>query len=187
MDARNTSSAQHAAKVIAIGRNANEIAKPIAKIVGSAVFSPSLVAGLGQVDPIAAEQDKEPAGWVNALIDHLSLERFVIVGQDWGGPIGLSIAANRADDVAGLVIGNSFMWPPEAMMMRIFAAVMGGRIGKYLILRHNFFTRRLMPAILNRPESKTAEIRKAYTDPFPTPESRMGTYIFPWALNNSGE
>lgn len=33
-----------------------------------------------------------------------------------------------------------------------------------------------------RPENKTPEILKAYTDPFPTPESRMGTWVFPRAI-----
>ncbi len=143
--------------------------------------------GMSQHPPNYGYTPQEHAEWVKALIDHLSLERFVLMVQDWGGPIGLSIAVERPDDVAGLIIGNTLLWRIDTMIARIFAAVAGGPIGKYLILRHNFFAKRLMPTGITRPESKTPEILKAYTDPFPTPESRMGTYIFPWALSHSDE
>jgi pimeloyl-ACP methyl ester carboxylesterase len=31
------------------------------------------------------------------LIEELRLDRFVLVAQDWGGPIGLSIAVERPE------------------------------------------------------------------------------------------
>ena len=92
--------------------------------------------------------------------------------QDWGGPIGLSIAVNRPDQVAGLVICNTFGWPMDGALLRIFSAVLGGFIGKYLILRYNFFVKRMAPF---SGALKSSEVFRAYTDPFPTPPSRMGT------------
>ena len=38
------------------------------------------------------------------LIDHLQLDGFVLMGQDWGGPIGLGTATERADRVRGIVL-----------------------------------------------------------------------------------
>ena len=131
--------------------------------------------GMSQHPPNYGFTPQEHADWFNALIDHLSLEGFILVIQDWGGPIGLSIAVDRPDNEAGFVIGNTFGWPPDALTMRILAAVMGGRIGRYLILRRNFSANRIVRSLLIRPESKTNGIMKAYTDPFPTLESRMGT------------
>jgi len=143
--------------------------------------------GMSQHPPNYGYTPQEHASWVNALVDHLSLGRFVLVVQDWGGPIGLSVGVDRPDDVAGLVIGNTFAWRLDDMLMRLFSAVFGGPLGKYLILRHNLFANRMMPFLLTQPNSKTPEIKKAYTDPFPTTDSRMGTYVFPRALTHTGE
>jgi len=141
--------------------------------------------GMSTHPPNYGYTPQEHAEWVNALIDHLDLDRFVLMVQDWGGPIGLSIAVNRPDDVAGLVIGNTWAWKADDRLMRVFSAIIGGPLGKFLILRFNFFARRLMPPLLTQTDVKTSEVLKAYTDPFPTRNSRMGTYVFPWAINNS--
>lgn len=140
--------------------------------------------GLSDHPPSYGYTPKEHAEWVNALIDHLALERFVPVVQDWGGPIGLSIAANRPDTVAGLVICNTASWPADQVLPRIFSAVFGGPIGKYLILRYNFFVKRIAPF---SGALKSSEVFRAYTDPFPTPTSRMGTYVFPREIVKSAE
>ena len=129
---------------------------------------------------------QEHAEWVNALIDYLSLDKFVLVVQDWGGPIGLSVAVNRPENVAGLVICNTWCWPPNRIM-RAVSFIAGGPVGKYLFLRHNSFPRRLMPMLFTRSEFRTPKSLKPYTDPFPTPASRVGTYVFPRAVGHSGE
>jgi haloalkane dehalogenase len=54
------------------------------------------------------------ARWLGALLDGLGLERFVFVGQDWGGPIGLRALAERQARVAGLVLLNTVVGPPRA-------------------------------------------------------------------------
>lgn len=127
---------------------------------------------------------QEQTEWVNALIDHLSLDHFILIMQDWGGPIGMSIAVDHPDKVAGLVICNTWCWSPASLLMRNFSAFCGGPLGKYLILQRNFFARRLAP--FNR-KLMTTELLMAYTDPFPTPASRMGTYIFPGAIRHAGD
>jgi pimeloyl-ACP methyl ester carboxylesterase len=50
---------------------------------------------------------------VGALVDALQLERFVIVGQDWGGPIGGCVCADRPERVAGAVVLNTVLGPPK--------------------------------------------------------------------------
>jgi haloalkane dehalogenase len=50
---------------------------------------------------------------VGALVDALGLERFVFVGQDWGGPIGGCVCADRPERVSGVVIMNTSLAPPR--------------------------------------------------------------------------
>jgi haloalkane dehalogenase len=126
----------------------------------------------------------EHAQWVRALIDRLSLDPFVLVAQDWGGPIGLSIAVNAPDRIAGIVLCNTWCWPPLPNA-RLFSCIMGGPLGKYLHLRHNFFARVMVPWGIHRRRAKTPAVRRAYTDPFPTSGSRIGTYVFPREIRKS--
>ena len=51
---------------------------------------------------------REHAQVVGELVDHVGLDGVIVMGHDWGGPIGLSMAAARADRVAGLVLGNTW-------------------------------------------------------------------------------
>jgi len=140
--------------------------------------------GLSDHPPGYGYTPQEHAEWIHALIDAAGLKRFVLVLQDWGGPIGLSIAVERPDDVAGLVILNTWAWPPDPRMV-VFSLIMGGPVGKYLHLRRNFFARKIVPSGIARAERRTPAILKAYTDPFPSPASRMGTWVFPRAIRQS--
>ena len=127
----------------------------------------------------------EHAEWVTALIDHLRLPPFVLVVHDWGGPIGMSIATRQPDRIAGIVILNTWAWPPT-FDMRVFSHAMGGNtLGKWLQLRRNFFARRILPAGISRADRKTPEILDAYTAPFPDRQSRVGTWVFPGAIRKN--
>jgi len=52
--------------------------------------------------------------WMGDLLDQLELDRMVVVGQDWGGPIGFGALVERADRVAGMVVLNTAISPPRA-------------------------------------------------------------------------
>ena len=67
---------------------------------------------------------EEHAGVVGELVDDLALEGFVVMGQDWGGPIGTTVAVDRADRIRGLVLGNTWFWPTESLSMKAFSRVM---------------------------------------------------------------
>lgn len=143
--------------------------------------------GLSGHPPGYGYTPREHAGWVRALLDRLELERVVLVLHDWGGPIGLSLAVEEPERVAGLVVCNSWCWPPD-LRMRAFSFAMGGvPHGKYLQLRRNFFARVVVPSAIHREERKRPEVLEAYTAPFPTPESRTGTWVFPRAIRASAE
>ena len=126
----------------------------------------------------------EHAVVVGELVDHLDLQQMVVMGQDWGGPIGMQVASLRPDRVAGLVMGNTWFWPAEARLFRLFSAVMGSPPIQALILRRNFFVDPLMRFALKTRLTDTEF--EHYRAVVPTPESRRGIAVFPREIRNAG-
>lgn len=126
----------------------------------------------------------EHADVVGELVDHLELDGMIVVGQDWGGPIGMDIASRRPDRVAGLVMGNTWFWPPEERLFKVFSKGMGSLPMQRLITHRNFFVTALMKRTL---EVKLSDKEFAhYTDVVPTPESREGIAVFPKEILDAG-
>ncbi|MFW6193679.1 MAG: alpha/beta fold hydrolase [Gemmatimonadota bacterium] len=127
---------------------------------------------------------REHARAVGRVVDELGLEGFVLVGHDWGGPIGLAVAAERPDRVAGLVLCNTWCWRPD-LRLRAFSLLVGGPVGRWLCLRRNAFARWIVPLGIHRRDRRTEAVLEAYRAPFPTPESRVPTWVFPRAIRTS--
>ncbi|HLF69608.1 MAG TPA: alpha/beta fold hydrolase [Actinomycetota bacterium] len=87
----------------------------------------------------------EHAKVMSEFVDHLGIEDFMIMGQDWGGPIGLSVAASRPEAVTGLILGNTWFWPTDRLLNKIFSRVMSSSPMQRRILERNFFIDRLIP------------------------------------------
>ncbi|MCB9597834.1 MAG: alpha/beta fold hydrolase [Sandaracinaceae bacterium] len=128
---------------------------------------------------------QEHAEWVTAWLDSLALPPFILVVQDWGGPIGMSYAVEHADRIAGLVVMNTWAWPAD-LKGKAFSAFMGGPIGKQLCLRRNFFADKIVKSAIYYAKKKPPEVFRAYTDPFPGPRERLATWVFPRAIRESG-
>lgn len=127
---------------------------------------------------------REHARRMKSLVDSLQLDEFLVVGHDWGGPVGIAVALARPERVAGFVLSNTWCWPPD-VRMRAFSWLMGGPPGRWLNRRFNLFARRLVPMGIHRPERRSADVLAAYRNPFPTPDSRQGTWIFPREIRGS--
>ncbi|WP_082828087.1 MULTISPECIES: alpha/beta fold hydrolase [unclassified Marinomonas] len=122
---------------------------------------------------------KEHSEWVESLIfEHLKLDKFILVVQDWGGPTGLNIATNHPDSILGLVISNTWAWKPEGSL-RDFSIMMSTPDMQQKIIDLNFFAGALMPSNINTVSGSNKAITDAYALAFPTPESRRGTAVFP--------
>jgi haloalkane dehalogenase len=77
------------------------------------LVAPDLVGlGLSSKPPAEAHTLEHHAAWLGALLDQLVPGPLVLVGQDWGGPIGLAAMAERPDRLRGLVLGNTAVGPP---------------------------------------------------------------------------
>lgn len=127
---------------------------------------------------------REHARRVGMLVDSLDLDGFLVVGHDWGGPVGMAVSLARRRRVAGFVMSNTWCWSPD-LRMRAFSWLVGGPPGRWLIRRRNLFARRLVPMGIHRREERSPEVLAAYRRPFPTPESRRGTWIFPREIRTS--
>lgn len=118
----------------------------------------------------------EHAQVIGKLVDHLGLDRFIVVGQDWGGPIGMTVALERASRVAGLVFANTWYWPAQGSL-RTFSIVMSTAPLQWLILQRNAFVTFIMPRSVATPMEP--RVFKTYRDAQPTPEARHGVAEFP--------
>ena len=129
---------------------------------------------------------QEQSDAVAELVDHLGLKNLVLVVQDWGGPIGVNYAVRNRANLRGLVIMNTWAWP-ASFPQKLFSIVMGGwPLGYWLQTRRNYFAKSIFPSGIYDKAKVTESFRKAYTDPFPTPESRKPTWIFPGQIRKAG-
>lgn len=121
----------------------------------------------------------EHAAVVGALVRELDLSQLIVMGHDWGGPIGLSVACSDPTRVSGLVLGNTWFWPTDGGA-RVFGRVMSSGPMQRAILNRNLFVERILVGGMARRLS--AEEMEHYRRVQPTPEARRGVAEFPRQL-----
>lgn len=121
----------------------------------------------------------EHASTVRELVGALQLRGLIVMGHDWGGPIGLSVATADPDRVAGLVLGGTWFWPADRRI-RMFSRVMSSRPLQRAILRRNLFVERFIPQGITR--TLSPEEMEHYRAVQPTPEARVGVAELPRQL-----
>jgi len=122
----------------------------------------------------------EHAGVVRDFVRHLGLERLTIMGQDWGGPIGLRVAVDELARLRALVMGNTWYWPVDDWQTKTFSYVLSMAPMQSLILENNFFVEKIMPRAVKLPLAE--EVMDHYREAQPTPASRAGVAEFPRQL-----
>ena len=118
----------------------------------------------------------EHARIVLELVDSLGLERYWVMGQDWGGPIGMWVASEHPQRVRGLIFGNTWCWPTDSKAATIFSAVLSSPPLQWAIRRRNLFVRRLMPVGMRRKLTPAEREHYAAVQP---PGMRDGAAAFP--------
>jgi len=88
---------------------------------------------------------EEHARCVGELVDHLNLDGFITMGQDWGGPISMAVACARSQGVSGVILGNTWFWPADDFRMKLFSRAMSTSWMQRQILQNNFFVERIVP------------------------------------------
>jgi haloalkane dehalogenase len=141
------------------------------------VMAPDLL-GFGLSDKPETEAIAPPrqAERLRALVDHLGLDQFALVVHDFGGPIGLSLALDRPEQVTRLVLFNTWMWPRTDALARWASRFFGTRLGRWMYTRWNFSPNVMLPALTH--QRLTPAVHAHYQRPFLTPTDRHAPWVF---------
>jgi haloalkane dehalogenase len=120
---------------------------------------------------------EEHASVMGELVDHLELDQYLSMGQDWGGPISMAVGTERAERVRGVVLGNTWFWPAADLPTKMFSRVMGSPPMQWAITKRNFFVERLIPA--GTATSLDDAVIEHYRGVQPTAEARAGVARMP--------
>ena len=113
---------------------------------------------------------------VGEFVDHLGLDGYLTMGQDWGGPISMAVAVERADRVRGIVLGNTWFWPADTLTMKAFSRVMSSPPLQHVILHRNFFWELIPAGTARRP---SAAVMAHYRGVQPSAAARLGVAEMP--------
>lgn len=147
---------------------------PVLAEAGIRSVAPDLI-GFGRSDKPAATAHTYAAhvAWVRALaFDALDLRDVTVVGQDWGGLIGMRLAAEHQDRVARIVAANTGLPTGEHGMPAVWWQFRRA-IEKAPVLDIGRFVQSGCRTELSD------EVRAAYDAPFPTEEHKVGPRVMP--------
>lgn len=120
---------------------------------------------------------------LSRFIEALGLDDITLVLHDWGGPIAMSYAVDHSSGIRGIVAFNSWFWPvKDQKILRRFSAIVGSPLGRFLCRSFNLFPRVLMRASFGDKRRLSPRLHRQFLGPFPTSESRQGTWVFPRAI-----
>lgn len=137
---------------------------------------------------------EKPRGWsygpsdhaanLRIFIERLGLHDITLVVHDFGGPIGLSYALERPENVRQIVLMNTFLWPfaPRSPITRAMMKTMGGPLGRILYEQGAFSLNVMLPQSFGDKRKLTPQIRQQYAEPFPTAKSRYPTWVLARAV-----
>jgi haloalkane dehalogenase len=144
---------------------------------GYRVLAPDLP-GFGRSDkPVDLEwysYDRHTASVV-ALVDELDLRDATVVVHDWGGPIGLRVAVERAERIARIVVLDTGLFTGHQQMNDAWMAFRAF-VERTEDLPVGLLVRR---ACLNDPGD---EVIAGYDAPFPSAAAKAGARAFPLIL-----
>ncbi len=147
---------------------------PIFAEAGYRVIAPDLI-GFGKSDKPLEFSDYSYAKhleWTNSLIEQLDLQGINLFCQDWGGLIGLRLAADYSERFARIVASNTFLATGDATPNEAFL-----KWQKYSQEVENFEIGKVIQRATTTDLSP--EIVAAYDAPFPDDSYKAGARIFP--------
>lgn len=183
------------------------IGSPIVMVHGNPTWSflyRSMIKGLSKgrrciaMDHIGFGLSDKPYEWsylpqdhaknLHSLIDNLNLKDLTLVVQDWGGPIGLSYALERPENVKTLIIMNTWMWSvhDDPHYVR-FSNFMGGSVGRFLIRHMNFFVKFVMKKATADLTKLSKPVHDHYVQPLKRPNDRKGCWIMPGQITHASD
>ena len=135
--------------------------------------------GLSTAKPGYRYLPEEHADVVTEFVDKLGLKGATLVGQDWGGMIGLAAVQRRPGVFDRLVLANTWAWPVNGVFhFEWFGRIIGGPPFRFLVRRFNVLVNWFMPAGHRRRKLTAAEMTH-YRRALDTPERRQASAVFP--------
>ena len=115
---------------------------------------------------------------VTGLVEKLQLAGVTIVGQDWGGPVGLRYAIDHQDNVRSLVILNTLVKITPVPLLFTFVFRNGG-FSSFLVRRLDLFRKIIFRRGWPFRRPLEAGVMEQYKMPHPTAAARAGIAAFP--------
>lgn len=114
---------------------------------------------------------------LGAFIRELALTDITLVANDFGGGIGLGYALDHIDNIAGVVLFNTWMWSLKSDSHYSGPAkTINSWLGRFLYLRLNGPVNIIMPAAFGDRKKLTKEVHRHYRLPVPDSASRVALY-----------
>jgi len=159
------------------------------------VIAPDLIGMGDSAKPDIEYTFADHARYLDAFIAELELEDVVLVVHDWGSALGLRFARLNEANVKGIAFMEAIVPPAlpapslEAMgpqNAQLFETLRTPGVGEEMVLNNNFFVEEVLGKIgVATPLS--AEVLENYRRPFPNPESRIPTLVWPRQIPIAGE
>jgi haloalkane dehalogenase len=154
---------------------------PVLAAAGLRAIAPDMI-GFGRSDKptdIAAHSYAAHVSWMrSALFDALDLRHVILVGQDWGGLIGLRLVADQPERFAGVVASNTGLPTGLTRMPAVWE-----RFRDVVASAPALDIARLVASgCLRRPDDR---VLAAYDAPFPGEEYKVGVRAMPRLVPNA--
>lgn len=148
---------------------------PVLADAGLRAIAPDLI-GFGRSDKPAEMTDHSYAKhveWLRSLaFDELDLHDLTLVGQDWGGLLGLRLVAEHGERFARVVVANTGLPTGDHPMPEVWL-----RFRDFVAQSPEFSISRLVASGCLRP--LPPDVLAAYDAPFPGPQYRAGPRAMP--------
>ncbi|MEV6279283.1 alpha/beta fold hydrolase [Nocardia sp. NPDC051832] len=143
--------------------------------------------GLSTAQPGYRYLPEEHADVVTGFVDKLGLDGVTLVGQDWGGLIGLAVAQRRPGAFDRLTLANTWAWPVNGELhFEAFSRILGGAPGRFLVRRLNLLVNTFIPTGHRRRKPSAAEMTH-YRRALDTPGRRQASAMLPHRVLASRE
>ena len=114
---------------------------------------------------------------VDALLHALGVERYAIIGHDWGGCIGAGVAVRRPENVTSVVWMNTAAFLSQSIPLSI-ASCRVPVFGPFAVLGFNAFAKVATWRAMKKHDRMTKTVKAGYLAPYGNPHDRIATLRF---------
>jgi len=150
--------------------------KVIAALPGYRCVAPDLL-GFGLSSRLRSAVDhtiRNHAETLVAVTEALVPGPFIVVGQDWGGPLAVQLARALSDRVQGVVLANTAVFAPKRPRGTTFHTFARLPVVSDFVFRGLGFPQNILWAVQGNRRSIRGRVAKAYRWPLRRPSDRVG-------------